>query len=249
MDATTNPSCVRDAFRTMYALLAVGVVGVILGGVSSPAVADDAETKSSEPATYTVVRASVAPIVDGMTDDRAWTNAKEGRLEWNVDTATPWTDNRDFQGTFRAVWREGQIYVRMTFTDNRFEMDTQRPELSDRIKIFLPKNPAPQYQSYTVPLRGIGSLEDPAVPFIAWASDGKSCEFSIESNAMAQRGNVQLINFYYEDVDDKRLRHRIGWVPASPGGRDPQYGVFSFEGGADPRSKRQTTWGRIKSLY
>lgn len=210
--------------------------------------AANGETETAATPAYRVGRTKSAPIVDGMLDDPAWTKATPQRLEWDVDSSALWSDTRNFDGSFRALWRDGRLYIALTYEDNDVETDQRRPELSDRIELFLRQAYTQPVTHLTVPVRAKGSVENPDVPFIAWRPDGKACEFSIETTAMYQTVKELSFNLYYVDVDSGVVRQRIGWVPQSSS-KKTQLGVLSFDDGVGPRAKLDTSWGKVKTLY
>lgn len=159
-------------------------------------VAVASETKSNEPPTYRVVRATAAPIVDGRLDDPVWQKIKVEPLGWEVDLVMPWADESDVRGSFRAVWREGRVYFAVSLEDDRVETDNRKAELSDRLELYMMRSYAPSPRRYTVPVRATGSMEDPNVPFAVWSPDGKVCEFSLETSAMYDRVPELQFNLY-----------------------------------------------------
>jgi hypothetical protein len=225
--------------------IAVGVAYLVtMGG----AFAADAETEAATAPAYHVERAKSAPIVDGVLDDPAWAKATPQRLEWDVDSGALWSDTRNFDGSFRALWRDGRLYLALVFEDNDVEVDERRPERSDRLELFLRHAYTQPVTHLTIPIRAKGSVEDPDVPFVAWRPDGKACELSIETTAMYQAVKELAFNLYFVDVDGGVLRERVGWVPQSSS-KKTQLGVLAFDDGVGPRSKLGTTWGKVKTLY
>jgi len=223
-------------------------IGFALMAATLGALAVDAEPEAASSPTYRVERAKAAPIVDGMLDDPAWTKITPQRLEWDVDALAPWTDTRNFDGSFRALWRDGRLYIAFAFEDNDLEVAERRPDLSDRLELFLRHSYTQPVTHLTIPVRSRGSLENPDVPFVAWRPDGKACEMSLETTAMYQSNRELAFNLYFVDVDGGSLRQRVGWVPLSAS-RKTQLGVLAFDEGVGPRAKLGTTWGKVKTLY
>lgn len=227
-----------------FVLAGVGWIGVVFVALATAA----AEPEAASVPFYRVGRAKVAPIVDGVLDDPVWAKVSPQRLEWNVDESAPWTDNRNFEGTFRALWRDGRLYLALTYEDNDLEIHGRRPELSDRVEILFRSTYTQPLVRWTVPVYAKGSLEDPDVPFVAWRPDGKACELSLETTAMYQAVKELAFNLYFVDVDAGIVRQRVGWVPLSPS-KKTQLGVLVFEEGVGPRAKLGTSWGKVKTLY
>jgi hypothetical protein len=232
--------------RRRRLLIGLANVALVLASVD---VALPSETKSNEPPSYPVGRAKAAPIVDGRLDDPVWDGVRQERLAWDVDAATPWGESADTQATFRAVWREGRVYMALAIGDDRLDANPRKPDLSDRLEIYLMRPYAPPHRRYTVPVRETGSVEDANVPFAAWRADGKACEFSLETTAMYDRVPELRFNIYYADVDGGRPRRRIGWVPQAEGSRNPQFGTLLFGPRLGAQGKLETTWGKVKTLY
>lgn len=225
------------------------LIGVGIGGIFFPVWATpDAQPEEEKILSYRVGRAKVAPIVDGVLDDPVWAKVSPQRLEWNVNERTPWTDSRDFEGSFRALWRDGRLYLAFSYEDNDLEVHERRPELSDRIEILLRSTYAQPIVHVTVPVHAKGSLENPDIPFVVWRPDGKACELSLETTAMYQSVKELAFTFSFVDVDGGMERQRIGWVPLSPS-KKIQLGVLVFEEGIGPRAKLGTLWGKVKTLY
>ncbi len=208
------------------------------------------ETQSAEDRAYVVRRARTAPIVDGVVDDPAWEGVERQQLDRDMASGASWANTLDFSGEFRAVWRAGSVYVALEFDDDSVVTDRDFVERSDRLIITLGDPYSDEQLVYTVPLFEGQSLEDPSVPFATWSYDGGVCEFSLDTDAMAEGETRELlINFAYVDVDMAGPDQQIGWTPDSPTRSQPQYGTFRFQSGISSDGLLETSWGRMKSLY
>ena len=212
-------------------------------------VATGGEPKSTVPPVYSVTRAKAAPIIDGVLDDPAWEDVPAEPLEWVVDAAITWNDPNDFEGSFKAVWREGTLYVALMMQDDGLVINPDEPTRSDRMEFYITTEYGDSGHRYTVPLLETSSLEDANIPFAAWSSDARVCEFSIETEVMYRENPELLINFYYVDVDPGDPDVRIGWVPHSGYSTEPQYGTLRFRRRLGPDAHLVTTWGNVKTLY
>ena len=215
----------------------------------APVAAFASETKATIVPDYMVVRAQSAPIVDGVLDDPAWEGLTLERLEWEVDAATTWTQTLEFDGAFRAVWRDGVLYVALRLDDDDVVALPYSPEESDRLQIFVEDRASNQARVYTVPVLEGNSREDPYVPFAAWSGDGSVCELSLDTEAMYTDRPEMRVNLVYVDADSDEMPRRIGWVPQGPGAIEPQWGTLRFEIDLTSDAKLVTSWGKMKTLY
>ncbi|MBM3215274.1 hypothetical protein FJZ36_10215 [Candidatus Poribacteria bacterium] len=239
----------RHAYRRGPECAVRLLISLVVLATASTMVASASETQSAAQPTYLVGRSRSAPIVDGMLDDPVWSKAREQRLDYDVDTGAQWVDSRDADASFRAVWRDGRLYVALRIEDDELRLDPRRPEFSDRLEVYERTSATQPISRYTIPVHSTGSVEDPDVPFVVWSRDGKGVEFSLDTNAMYQSLKELSLNITYVDVDARGVQSRIGWVPDSPSRRGAQLGVLSFDDGIGPRAKLGTTWGKVKALY
>ena len=208
------------------------------------------ETQSAEDRAYVVRRARTAPIVDGVIDDPAWKDVDRQSLDRDMRSGASWANAIDFSGEFRAVWREGSIYVAMEFDDDSVVPNRELAERSDRVVIAIGDVFADEHFTYTVPVFEGQSIEDAAVPFATWSYDGRVCEFSLDTDAMTDgEGRELSINLSYVDVDLDGPDQEAGWVADSPTRSQPEYGVFRFQRGVTSDGLLETSWGRMKTLY
>lgn len=88
---------------------------------------------------YVAPRSAVAPVVDGVADEKVWQQAEWRKLSyrWLGPDYTP----DDFQGRFKVVWTPERIYILGEFIDDVL-IDTHRDPLvqywdDDCLEIFL----------------------------------------------------------------------------------------------------------------
>lgn len=231
--------------------LSIVVVALLLAASATVTVeVEAAETQSAEERAYSVARARTAPIVDGVVDDPAWDDVNRQLLDRDIKSGATWANTIDFSGEFRAVWREGSLYVAMEFEDDYVVSDPDFVERSDRVVLRVGDAYSGVLRTYTVPVHEGQSLEDPSVPFATWSYDGRVCEFSVDTDAMGDDASRELLlNLSYVDVDQSGPDQEIAWVANSPTRSQPQYGTFRFQRGLSADGLQGTSWGRMKSLY
>jgi hypothetical protein len=227
------------SLTALVALLATSTVDVIAS-----------ETQSAEDRAYVVQRAKTAPIVDGVVDDPAWRDVDRQQLDRDMRSGAAWANTMDFSGEFRAVWRDGSVYVAIEFDDDSVVQDRDFVERSDRVIVGIGDIYADEHREYTVPIFEGQSVEDAAIPFVAWSYDGRICELSLDTDAMADRDRRELlINLSYVDVDLTGPDQEAGWVANGPTRSQPEYGTFRFQRGVSSDGLLETSWGRMKTLY
>ena len=241
MTATRNRSCPRYRPAEVLVVLILGM-SVALGVRAS-------ETNSAVLLSYTVEHASTAPIVDGVLDDPAWDDLLSERLDWEVGLAITWLQSADFDGSFKATWRDGTLYIGFRFQDDDVRALPSVPADSDQLIIQIDGRNLDEVLSYTVPTYEGSSLEDPGAPFVAWSPDATVCELSIETEAMYSDRREARINIIYADSDTNEQIQHIGWVPQGPGAIEPQLGSFIFANNLNTDAKLVTSWGKMKTLY
>jgi hypothetical protein len=211
--------------------------------------AQASETSATVILSYAVEHVQTAPIVDGVLDDPAWQELEPQRFDWEVDSALTWAQSAEFDGSFRAVWRDGTVYIALRLDDDELMSIPSAPTESDRVELYIESRPALGVQLLTVPVFEVSSLEDDDSPFVAWSADGSVCEMSLESESMYADRRELGINLIFVDVDPEQPSRRIGWVPQGPNALKPQLGTFRFADNLSVDAKLVTSWGNLKTLY
>ena len=236
--------------RTLRFLCVATLIAAVAASVAVTLEVAASETQSAEERVYSVRRARTAPIIDGVVDDPAWEGVTVQVLDRDMKSGASWANAMDFAGEFRAVWREGSLYVAMEFEDDYVATDHDFFERSDRVVLRVRDAFSGEHRTYTVPVHAGQSLEDPSVPFATWSNDGRVCEFSVDTDAMGDGASRELsLNLSYVDVDQSGPDQEISWIADSPTRSQPQYGTFRFQRGLSADGLRGTSWGRMKSLY
>ena len=167
--------------RTLRFLCVGTLIAAVAASVAVTLEVAASETQSAEERVYAVRRARTAPIIDGVVDDPAWEGVTVQVLDRDMKSGASWANAMDFAGEFRAVWREGSLYVAMEFEDDYVATDRDFFERSDRVVLRVGDAFSGEHRTYTVPVHEVQSLEDPSVPFATWSYDGRVCEFSVDT--------------------------------------------------------------------
>lgn len=196
---------------------------------------------------YAAFKGKSAPIVDGSLDDPSWEEIESEPLQRDFENGALREGDADFEATFKAVWRDGSLYVAVEIRDDQRISNPSEPTLSDRFVLEIPQSDG-QAKRFLAPLYQIEAVDNPKTFFGEWSSDGRALEFSLETNAMFSADALLRLNMYYIDVDADEPDRTVGWANPLASG-DPQYGAIHFQRGSASANTLETTWGGVKTLY
>ena len=197
--------------------------------------------------TYAAFKGKSAPIVDGSLDDPSWEEIETEPLLRDLESGALREGDADFEAEFKAIWRDGSLYVAVKIRDDQRISNQSEPMLSDRFVLEMPQSDG-QTKRFRAPLFQIQAVDNPTTFFGEWSSDGSVLEFSLETNAMFSADAQLRLNMYYIDVDAGESDRTIGWANRLNSG-DPQFGTIHFQRGPASANTLSTTWGGVKTLY
>lgn len=211
------------------------------------------DEKAGNPFIYRARMVDIAPIVDGVLDDPAWDEAEEGLLGWNATDNSPWRENEDFTGKFKAVWKGGSLYIALIFKDDRVEVASDDLSKRDNVEIYIDMDRYARkshVNRYTVAFGENKPFDNIDRLYSVWSNDGTAFEASFTLDRPPILGMVVGFDICYNDVDGD-YRKQIRWTDDQLNySQKPMLGDLTFEGISNRASKKMsTTWGRIKSLY
>ena len=98
-----------------------------------------APTHDPDRSLYQAPRAATAPVIDGIADDAAWSDA-----EWrpvNQRWLGPEYSSEDFAGRYKVVWTQERLYILFEFVDDilidRYRDPLERYWDDDTLEVFL----------------------------------------------------------------------------------------------------------------
>ncbi len=197
--------------------------------------------------TYAAFKGKSAPIVDGSLDDPSWEEVESEPLQRDFENGSLREGDADFEAEFKAVWRDGSLYVAVKIRDDQRISNQSEPMQSDRFILEMPQSDG-QRKRFLAPLFQMQAVDNPATFFGEWSVDGSALEFSLETNAMFSADALMRLNMYYIDVDAGEPDRTIGWANPLASG-DPQFGTILFQRGPISANTLTTTWGGVKTLY
>ena len=202
---------------------------------------------------YNAELVSVAPIVDGYLDDPVWDDVLPAKLNQDIITGNKWHDSYDFNGSFKAVWRSGSLYVAIKIQDDKLEKYQSKLFREDRLILYIDQyhdRLKDELYRYVIPVgTEEGALKSPLTS-VAWGNDGQTCELSFRLGDIASKDNTIGFSIAYEDVDNGQLQNTIAWAPDGYMEEDNRIPDLVFTARINPNAQQKLIrWGQIKSLY
>ncbi|MBK6284657.1 MAG: T9SS type A sorting domain-containing protein [Draconibacterium sp.] len=75
---------------------------------------------------YRAPKVDVSPVIDGIGDEKSWTNAEWSYINQPYD-GQDLPDSTDFNGRYKVTWSESRLYVLMEITDDKLVDDRVNP--------------------------------------------------------------------------------------------------------------------------